>query len=383
MPHQIKVYIVFFLYSLTLGGIFPRLGEMQLAMGAGEAALGLGLLGFAIGTQVSLMFSGPLLEKIGYKWVILLAVPLLGLAEIAASMAPTIPLFFASLLGAGVAIGALEIVINLEADRTEHMLGRRVMNRAHAFWSFGFFVAGLSGAAAAQLSISPTLWLIMLNVVASSFIWLVFLKFKPAPERETTGEPAPKFVKPSVGILTLVALTLSAMMLEGAGADWSIIFMRDNFEMSAFVNGMAFTVGAFTQAITRYFADGFIDKYGPIPIARILISILGLGTLMVTFSPNAYVALSGFALIGIGSSSLFPLAMSAAAQRTDRPAATNVASLAQLSFIIFLLAPPILGFVAEHFGIRYSFGIGLPLVVLSWFTVSSLKVKVASIKGKK
>ena len=375
MPHQIKVYTVFFLYSLTLGGIFPRLGEMQLAMGAGEAALGLGLLGFALGTQISLMFSNPLIEKIGYKWVILLAVPLLGVAEIAASLASSIPLFFTSLLAAGVAIGALEIVINLEADRTEHMLGRRVMNRAHAFWSLGFFAAGMLGAAAAQMAISPTLWLVMLNAVATLILWAVLWGFAPAPERTTSDEPAPKFVRPSLGILTLVALTLSAMMLEGAGADWSIIFMRDNFEMSAFVNGMAFAVGAGTQAITRYFADGFIDKFGPVRIARILISILGLGTLMVTFSPNAYVALLGFAFIGIGSSSLFPLAMSAAAQRTDRPAATNVASLAQLSFIIFLLAPPLLGFVAEHFGIRYSFGIGLPLVLLSWFTVHSLKVK--------
>ena len=375
MPHQIKVYTVFFLYSLTLGGIFPRLGEMQLAMGAGEAALGLGLLGFALGTQISLMFSNPLIEKIGYKWVILLAVPLLGVAEIAASLASSIPLFFTSLLAAGVAIGALEIVINLEADRTEHMLGRRVMNRAHAFWSLGFFAAGMLGAAAAQMAISPTLWLVMLNAVATLILWVVLWGFTPAPERTTSDEPAPKFVRPSLGILTLVALTLSAMMLEGAGADWSIIFMRDNFEMSAFVNGMAFAVGAGTQAITRYFADGFIDKFGPVRIARILISILGLGTLMVTFSPNAYVALLGFAFIGIGSSSLFPLAMSAAAQRTDRPAATNVASLAQLSFIIFLLAPPLLGFVAEHFGIRYSFGIGLPLVLLSWFTVHSLKVK--------
>ena len=37
--------------------------------------------------------------------------------------------------------------------------------------------------------------------------------------------------------------------------------------------------------------------------------------------------------------------MSAAAQRTDRPAATNVAALAQISFVSFLLAPPLLGLV--------------------------------------
>jgi MFS family permease len=63
--------------------------------------------------------------------------------------------------------------------------------------------------------------------------------------------------------------------------------------------------------------------------------------------------------------------MSAAAQRTDRPAAANVASLAQLSFVSFLLAPPLLGFVAEQWGVRASFGLGLPLVLLS-LTVSGV-----------
>ena len=67
--------------------------------------------------------------------------------------------------------------------------------------------------------------------------------------------------------------------------------------------------------------------------------------------------------------------MSAAAQRTDRPASTNVASLAQISFVAFLLGPPLLGFIAEHWGIRWSFGIGLPLIVLSFLVANSLGSK--------
>jgi MFS family permease len=64
--------------------------------------------------------------------------------------------------------------------------------------------------------------------------------------------------------------------------------------------------------------------------------------------------------------------MSAAAQRTDRPAAANVASLAQISFVAFLLGPPLLGYVAQSLGIRWSFGIGIPLVVLSLITAGAL-----------
>jgi MFS family permease len=104
-----------------------------------------------------------------------------------------------------------------------------------------------------------------------------------------------------------------------------------------------------------------------------LLGVLGLGALLVTFAPAAPLALLGFVLLGVGTSVMFPLAMSAAAQRTDRPAATNVAALAQTSFVSFLMAPPLLGFVAEHWGIRWTFGLGLPLVLLSAALSSSLR----------
>lgn len=90
-------------------------------------------------------------------------------------------------------------------------------------------------------------------------------------------------------------------------------------------------------------------------------------------APAAPLALAGFALIGIGTSVMFPLAMSAAAQRADRPASTNVAALALISFVSFLLAPPLLGFDAEHWGIRWTFALGLPLVLLSAALVSALQ----------
>jgi MFS family permease len=72
---------------------------------------------------------------------------------------------------------------------------------------------------------------------------------------------------------------------------------------------------------------------------------------------------------------IFPLAMSAAARLTDRPAPTNVASLAPIAFVAFLLGPPLRGDVVEHFGIRWSFGVGLPLVILSFVCAGALGTK--------
>jgi MFS family permease len=124
--------------------------------------------------------------------------------------------------------------------------------------------------------------------------------------------------------------------------------------------------------VTRFLADRFVERYSPTGVARVLLSVLGLGALIVFFAPSQYLALLGFGLMGVGTSAIFPLAMSAAAQRLDRPSAINVAALAQTSFLAFLLGPPLLGAIAQQFGIRWIFGIGLPLVLLSFVTAHAL-----------
>jgi MFS family permease len=376
LPPQFRVYGGFFIYSFCLGSLPPRLPDIQAAMGIEEGALGFGLIGHAAGTLIALTFLGPILERIGYRRSILALIPLCAILYAVASFAPGPVEFFLLLLPVGLVIGGIEIILNLEADRTEHLIGRRIMNRAHAFWSFGFFSAGIISALIAQTRLPVQLHLILMIPFVILGVALLLGRFDPAPHR-TGGstEKPPRFAAPTFAILVLVAVTLSAMIMEGAGIDWSAIYMRDEFQVSPFVAGFAVALGAFTQAATRFFADPFVEKYSPTIVSRVLIAVMGAGVLLVFYATSDWMALIGFGLMGVGTSVIFPLAMSAAAQRTDRAAATNVASLAQISFVAFLLGPPLLGYVAEHFGIRWSFGIGLPLVILSFLVAGALGSK--------
>ena len=373
LPPQFRVYAAFFIYAFCMGNLFPRLPDIQHGMGVGEGALGLALIGSAVGTLISLTFATPIIDRFGPRRTILVLLPVLAFLYWLAVTATGPVAFFALLLPVGLAIGAIEIIVNLEADRTEHAIGRRIMNRAHAFWSFGFFSAGLVGALVAQLGISPQVHLLGVVPIVAFATVLLLGKFSPAAHR-TGGstDASPLFARPSGAILVLVAVTLSAMILEGAGGDWSAIYMRDVFAVEPFLAGFAVALGAGAQALARFFADGFVERYSPVAVARTLLSVLGVGALLVFFAVSAPMALLGFALMGVGTSAIFPLAMSAAAQRTDRPASLNVAALAQISFVAFLLGPPLLGLIAESFGIRFSFGVGLPLVVLSFLAAGAL-----------
>ena len=368
------MFAAFFLYAFAIGGFFPRLAELQRSMGVSEGALGLGLIGAACGTLFSLSFAGRLIERVGHRFTLLALLPLLPLFYALAAHANGALTLFIGLLPAGLCIGAIELVVNLEADRVEHQRGRRIMNRAHAFWSFGFFGAGLLGALAAWLAVPPT-WHLAGVVLLSALLTGVLLSdFEAAPHRSGSSvEPAHHFAWPTPAIWALVLFTVSGMVLEGAGIDWSAIYMRDVFAATPFISGLAVATGALTQGLTRYVADGLVERHSPVATARALLAVLALGTLMVSFAASPAVAMLGFGLMGVGTSVVFPLAMSAAAQRRDRSAATNVAALAQISFVSFLLAPPLLGFVAEHLGIRWAFGLGLPLLVLSLAVSSALR----------
>ena len=372
---QYNVYFSFFIYSFSIGSFFPRIGDLQLKMNIGESTLGLALMGLPLGVQISLILADKILQIFSFRLLICLGIPIIGISLIFSALSNNPFLFFISLTLGGLAVGSIEVALNLEADRIEYRIGQRIMNRSHSFWSLGFVFSGLIGAILAQLNISSIIHF-SLSFLFCSFLTIYFFnKYIPSPIRPNSGSNTRFFIIPTKGILSLVVFTFSGMLIEGAGIEWSIIFMRDIYSTPSFINGMAFILGAFSQFIIRYFADGFIERYGPINISRISIIMMFTGVLIVFVSPVPYLALLGFTLMGGGNAVIFPLAMSAAAQKTDRPAAVNVASLAQISFLVFLIGPPLLGFIAENYGIRFSFGISLPLLILSWMFLYTIKVK--------
>ncbi|MBD8066270.1 MFS transporter [Devosia sp. PTR5] len=373
LPPQIKVFGAFFVYSFCMGSLYPRLPAIQAAMGVGEGALGLSLIGAAIGTLISLTFAPPIIERIGYRRTLLGAIPLLS-ALYAASVWAQGPLaFFLLLVPVGMTIGCIEIIINLEADRVEHAIGRRIMSRAHAFWSFGFFSAGMVGSFIAQSGLPPQAHLALMIPVVTLGTFVVLGRFEPAAHRTgSSTEATPHFARPTLPILSLISVCIGAMMMEGAGIDWSAIYMRNLFDATPFWAGFAVALVAGSQAVARFFADGFVERYSPVLVARVLVTILGIGAALMFVAQASWVGYLGLVLIGVGSSALFPLSMSAAAQRTDRPAAVNVAALTQIAFVSFLLGPPLLGYVAEHFGIHWTYGIGVPLAILGFMTAGAL-----------
>jgi MFS family permease len=137
------------------------------------------------------------------------------------------------------------------------------------------------------------------------------------------------------------------------------------------------------MALVRLFADRFVDRYGSRIVALVSLALAAIGIACVWLAPVPEIALAGFAMMGAGCSAVYPLAVSAAAQRDDRSAHVNVAALAQMSFVVFFLAPPLLGFVAEHAGIRMSYLVCLPIILAALFSTRALAPKRIAMDAEK
>ena len=371
-----RIIAVFVLQALGMGAIQTRIPDVQLALGLNDAQLGLALMGLPAGALSVFLFSSGIIERFGPRRTVLTFLPIQTIAAAAIAVAPDFWSMTALFFVMGVGSAVTNIAMNVEADRIEAASSRRVMNTCHGAWSVGFLAVALLGSPIRGLGISSALHMAIAAPLVLGAMLLVVLPMRDAPERAHSGSAGRRRLAwPTLMTLALVAFGLGGELLEGAARSWSIIFLRDSFAVPAWVESLALPALLATMAIGRLLADRQIDRHGPVLVARVMAAIAFAGLCAVVFSANAAMALAGFGLVGLGICVLYPLMLSGAAGIGDRPAAENVAAMTLVVQIISLGAPLLIGAVAEGFGIRFAFGMLLPLLALSWAMAGILAPK--------
>ncbi|KKB78656.1 hypothetical protein VW35_09010 [Devosia soli] len=372
-----RIVALFFTHALAAGAIHTRIPDLQEAMGLSEGQLGLVLMGQPLGGLAMFLFSSAIIERFGPRRTILAVLPIVIITAALTTVFLTPFALFALLAINGTGFSLSNIAMNVEADRVEAGSGQRVMNTCHGTWSVGFLLTSLLGAALRGLGVSPQVHLWAMVPLLLALLLFVVVPMVPMPPRAYTGEKAKKLALPTLATLGLVAFGLGAGLTEGASRAWSIIYLRDSFDVPAFVESLALPALLVAMAIGRLAADRFIDRFGPVAVARTLASVAVAGMGLTVVAPNAYVALFGFLAVGIGICVLYPLMLSAAARLGDRPASQNVAATTLIFQLVNLGAPALIGAVAQGLGVRMAFALLIPLLVLTFAMAGRLKPKSA------
>lgn len=360
----IAVRWVFFLQPFVIGAWFPRIPQVQAAAGLGEGALALALMGMPLGLLIALSFGGRLAEALGTRSLLklglcasLVLMPLPGFAWSGL-------ILFAALVLSGSALALAELSMNIVASEVEARSGRSIMNMAHGFWSLGVLAGSAIGSVQASFGLAPGVSLVALSLLTMVPLLKVSLRIT---DFTVAGPPRTGPREPLSRALVLISLfAFGIAMTEGAMADWSAIFLTQIFDASPGLAGAGFVVFAGFVTIGRFCGDALKVRWGAVPLARGCAVLALAGLMLAVLAPVLAVSLAGLALLGLGVSLGFPLAVSAASILPGRSSAANVATLTQITLCGFLLGPPIIGLVAETGGMRWGLAALFPVLVLAF-----------------
>jgi MFS family permease len=112
------------------------------------------------------------------------------------------------------------------------------------------------------------------------------------------------------------------------------------------------------------------DRFGAVKTLRVSTVLAIVGMVLAGFAPNAYVAMAGFAICGIGIANMVPIAFFSAAGNLPgfaQGVALSVTTVMGYSGALF--APSSIGFIAEHTGFAWVFSV-LPVLLLTVLLLS-------------
>ena len=350
---RIAVGVVFCVHGSVTGSFATRVPWIQDHAGVSPGELGLALAFPALGAALAMPLAARVSHRFGSRAALRGLLALWTLALVLPSLAPNLPALCGALLVYGGTAGMADVAMNAIGVEIEHRLNRSIMSGLHGMWSVGALLGSGVGTLAAHLDVNAQLHHSVAAVVLTligAFACHYVLNLRPTEDEEAP----PRFALPPKSALLIGAVGFCAVFAEGASLDWSAVYLEDVLTTSAGVAAGATTGFALTMAIARIAGDRVIDRFGAVPTVRVSGVIAALGGLLVVLSSHPVVAMAGFGLIGLGIAVVVPLAF-AAAGRTGTNPSQAIAGVATVTYASGLVAPSIIGGIAEASSLTVSF----------------------------
>ena len=352
-PTRLAVSGLFLLNGTFAGAWAPKIPEFASRLSLSEGQLGLMIMCFGIGSLVLMPIAGILIAHFGTTRTVKGASILFLFTMLLLSVTPTVPLGAIAIFLFGGLMGAMDVAMNGNAVEVEKSMRRAIMSSCHAFWSLGAFIGATTGGFLIETIgiLGHAALLTVVGAVALALVWPFVLHDAPHPSEERQKVRLPTTLLPwLIGLMALFS-----MVPEGAILDWGALYMREELGASLALSGFAFGAFSLTMAVMRFAGDHVRDRFGAVKTLRFctLTAIVGLVT--AGTAPNAYVAMAGFALCGVGISNMVPIAFSAAGNLPGFAQGVALSVVTVMGYSGSLFAPSVIGFIAEHTGFAIIF----------------------------
>lgn len=320
-------------------------------LGIDKSQLGVAIFFLSFGVFTVFPFAAGIINKIGVGKATWYGVLLLGTSAILPMIAPNYYTLMASLFIFGVSSGFTDISMNTLVTEIEKADQKKFMSASHGFFSLGGVLAGLGSFFIILLG-NPVLHMVIAIVLVLMVNFLLHRNYKDiraAPiEKETFSL---KVFKP---LLLLGLISFVSMGSEGAIVDWSGLYLKEVSLAPETLWGAGFLGFQITMTLGRFLGDGISAKIGSVRMVTFGAFLAMIGYLLV-LTTNTYLAILGFALSGLGFSVIVPEVFRIGGNVKGVESSHGVSFVAGSGYAGFLIAPPILGFLAESSSLELSF----------------------------
>lgn len=373
-PRNIRIAnaIFFFISGFSYSAWAARIPTIKHNLHLNEAQLGAILFALPVGLMLTMPLTNYLLGKYSSRAIMLLGALSFNLMLCFVGFAAAPWQLVIILFGFGSARNLFNLSTNAQAVSVQKLYDKSIITTFHGIWS----IAGFAGAALGYIMVSfnvATNWhlpIVGVSMMALSLFAFSNTLYEPVIKQQ---ERKPVFSLPDKFLIKFSVIAFVSMACENTMYDWSGIYFEKAVHSSKSTATAAFVFYMVAMTSGRFLGDKLVTRIG---IKRILFYsgiLISTGLLIAVLLPYTVPAIIGFVFTGLGVSCIVPLIYSLASKSTSMSSARALASISTISYLGFLIVPPMVGFIAEAAGIRFSFAVIAMMGSIVIWMVSKIK----------
>lgn len=341
--------LIFGIVMAVLGAVLPSLIiTFGLEMGYAGSFFTLLTLGMLVG---SLIF-GPLVDRFGYKWVLVLSTAIIFLGFLGMALAPVVLLLTVSLVLIGFGGGVINGGANaLVADTS---IGPRGAGLSFLGVFFGIGAFGIPLVLGSLLDIFT--YRAIIATVGTLFLlpmlFFLFLRY-PRP-KHAAGFPVAEALRltKEKPLLLFGAILFLQSGLEMTVGGWTATYMQDEMGATAQRAVIYLSLYWLGMTVARIGIGSVLERIGSARILYISLLVSFTGALLLLLAPSAPVAVIGAVLLGAGFAAVFPVTLGLVGDAYSHLSGTAFSMVLAIGLLGGMSIPWMTGITADSVGLR-------------------------------
>jgi MFS family permease len=352
---RIAIAVYFFISGFGFATWASRIPSIQQHLGLNEAQLGAVLFALPGGMMLTLPITGFLLRRFSSRYILLggtllfnLMMCLIGSVDYTWQLVTLLFLF-------GSSRNLMNISANAQSIGVQTLFSKSIIASLHGIWSIAGFSAAALGSLLVSVDVSTSWHFLAVSVILTTFCALYFsdtIHQRPSPNERKGG-----FVWPDKTMLKFGLICFASMACEGTMYDWSAIYLRKATGATKGVATAGYAIYMIAMTTGRFLGDKVANRIGIKSLLRNCGILMFSGLLLAAALPYTYVAAFGFILVGFGVSCIVPMTFGMAGKVKHMSGGPAIAAVSTVGYFGFLIVPPLVGFIAEAFDLRWSFAL--------------------------